>query len=228
MILVGLSPSWSLLSSHTFLTVASVFSVVWVLVIVYSVLPSFAVTVLVQPAGTLTSSTVQLMAVLFAFFASFVQVWLQLFAALSTTGSPLAFPSAFSCTLMLSGLIPSWLSLSVHTFLTLTLVSSVEQLFVRVVTVPSFAVSVRLQPSGIFPSLQLYTISVPFAFFGRFCTVAAQPLSSFRVTVVTTVFPFIRLTLRLSGLFPSWSLLSFHTFLTVASVVSVVWVLVIT
>ena len=121
------------------------------------------------------------------------------------------------------GLIPSWLSASLHTFLTVASVSAGLWVFVIVVIVPSVVLPVNSYPVGTLVSVQVYLISFPSLYFGKFLTVSVQLFSAVKVTVC----PSLRVTTSSSGLTPSWLSASLHTFLTVASVSSGLWVFVI-
>ena len=132
----GLTPSWSSASSQIFVTFIVFFSGTCVFVIStsnpLSASPVTSPTVLVYPSGTFGSATVYLIALPFLLTASFSHVYDHWFASFSVTGSPDAAPSACSWTLILAGLIPSWLFASSHTFVTVNSVVSGVCLFVMV------------------------------------------------------------------------------------------------
>ena len=121
---------------------------------------------------------------------------------------------------MLSGLFPSWLSLSSHFFVTVTSVSS----GVCVFSIINFSSSETSYPSGTSVSLTSYTISSPFEYTAKPAHVYFQVLSpvlcssAVNVTSSPTASPsayncnFIS-----SGLIPSWSSLSSHCLVTVIS-----------
>ena len=121
------------------------------------------------------------------------------------------------------GLTPSWLLASSHTFLIVVSVSAVLWVFVIVVIVPSVSLLVNSYPSGTTVSFQVYLINWPFSYFGKLLIVAVHLLPSSNVTI----WPLLRLITISSGLIPSWFSASFHTFITVASISSGLWVFVI-
>ena len=137
MISLGLFPSWSFASLHTFLTVASVSAGLWVFVIVVTV-PSVVFFVTSYAAGTGVSVQVYLISCPLAYFGKCSIVASQLFSVFKVTVWPLLKVITTSF-----GLIPSWLSESLHTFLIVASVSSGLCLFVIVVTVPSVVLPVN-------------------------------------------------------------------------------------
>ena len=137
-----------------------------------------------------------------------------MFASFNVTVTPL-----LNVTVKLAGRIPSWFSASSHTFLTDASVTAGVCLFVIVVTVPFVVLFSMLYPSGTSVSVHVYLINCPFSYFGNPATVCVHLFPSFNVTSV----PLLKVTVKVVGRFPSWLLLSSHTFLTVASVVSGVY-----
>ena len=124
----------------------------------------------------------------------------------------------FRITLILSGRFPSWLFPSSHDFTPAILTFSGVRVFFRLY--PSF----DFVYPGTSSSSILYVISFPFSCFGRllnsyFQFPSASALTSFSTTVVvvpSTVF--FRITLILSGRFPSWLFASSHVFLPAISI----------
>ena len=102
-----LSPSWLLLSFHSFFTVTSFTAGVWLLVIVMSPVFSSTAGVDVYPFGTLTSATLYTTSSPPLYFGRSVKVCDHWLLAFSSTASPYSSIPALSCTVTLSGLIPS-------------------------------------------------------------------------------------------------------------------------
>ena len=111
--------SWLLLSDHSLVTVSDVFSGdVRVLVID---VPSITV---VYP-GTVFSWTVYTISVPFSFLFKSLKVYVQFPCASGITiALSTSVPFANNFTVILLGLIPSWLLLSLQVFVTVTLVGS--------------------------------------------------------------------------------------------------------
>ena len=87
-------------------------------------------------SGTSTSSTVYTTGVPFVeFLSNPSQVLAHPFDSSSVTGSPKASPSAVNCTLIESGLYPSWSLLSFQTFNTSTFTNSFSCLLVMSISV---------------------------------------------------------------------------------------------
>ena len=211
-ILVGRFPSWFSLSFHTFSTLYVVCSISCVFVIV--VFPDVSVSYdAVYPSGT-TSSTVYVISFPFSYFGKSFHVFFQLFSAFNVIASPLLFPLAFNCTCILVGRFPSWFSLSFHTFSILYDVFSTSCVFV-IIVFPSVSVLYdAVYPSGT-TSSTVYVISLPLLYFGKFSHVYFQLFFEFNVIVAPSLFPFdFNCTCTFVGRFPSWLLLSSHTFST--------------
>ena len=115
-------------------------------------------------------------------------------------------PSAYSLTVTDSGRIPSWLLLSFQVFVPVMLVVSGS--CVLVIVNPSTLVVYPV--TGV--SFTVYTIAFPSLFLSRSVNVYFQ----FVLAVATAVFTFspsaYRVIVTLSGLIPSWLLLSFQIF----------------
>ena len=174
-----------------------------VFVIVYPC-SAFPVGVDVYPSGTPSSTTVYAIFVPSLFTSKSSHVCDQLFSSFNVTASPAFSPSAFNCTVILSGLIPSWLSLSSHTFVTLT--SVFATLCVFVIVYPSSAFPVV---AGVYPvtasSVTVYDTSLSLIYFGKFINSYFQfPSSSALTIILSFLVPFSnKLIVILSGLIPS-------------------------
>jgi len=218
-------PSWLLLSFHTFSTLYDIFSISCVFVI--TVFPVVSVLYdTVYPSGT-TSSTEYVISFPLSYFGRSVHVFLQLFSAFSFARSPKLCPFAFSCTCTSLGRLPSWFSPSFHTFSTLYVVFSVSYVFVIIVFPFELVLYDAAYPSGT-TSSTVYVISFPFSYFGKFVHVFFQLLLELNAITSPLLLPFaFNCTCILVGRFPSWLLLSFHTFSTLYVVSSIWWVFVI-
>ena len=126
-----------LLSIHTLFTVISLSAGLCVLVRVVTV-PSVVIFVSLYPSGNEPSVQVYSISLPSLFLGSFSTFAVQLFSSFNVTSVPLD-----RVTFSSSGLIPSWLLASSHTFLTVASVSSGVCVLVKVVTVPLTEVSVN-------------------------------------------------------------------------------------
>ena len=139
---VGLNLSWLLLSSHTFVTGISIVSGACVFVIINPVV-LFPSIVGVYPVGVEVSLTVYSISTPFLYFCNPVNVPFHPFPSFNTSVFPLTgLPSAYNWTVTESGLIPSWLLLSTHTFST------------GIFIVSGVCVFVTVNPSSIEPSTE--------------------------------------------------------------------------
>ncbi len=117
-------PSWLSLSFQVFVPLISTVSVLCVLLMIY---PSVALPLIsdVYPFGTDTSATLYAMALPFFLASRFVNDPLQLFFSSSINVLSVFSPFANNSTVIFSGRIPSWLSLSAHVFVPLIFTVSV-------------------------------------------------------------------------------------------------------
>ena len=221
--------SWLSLSTHTFVTGISIVSGVCVFVTVnpLDIEPSIDTW---YSFGTVVSLTVYTISLPSLFFGNSLNIPLQLFELFNVNVFPITgLPSAYNCTVIDNGLIPSWLLLSSHTLTTGISIVSWLCVFVIVnplVTEPLIVVS---YPSIWLLSLTVYFISVPFLYFGKSLNEPFHPFDEFSVNVfpLTGLPSSYNCTVIDSGLIPSWSLLSAHIFVTGMSIVSGVCVFVI-
>ena len=155
------------------------------------------------------------------YFGRFVNVAVQLF---STFAINVCFssPFAYSVISTLSGLIPSWLFASSHTFVATTSVVAGIYVFVTVYPFTDF-----IYPCATTFSSIVYTISFPpFLYFGRFVNIAVQLFSAFTVVVCFSSPSAYNVISTFSGLIPSWLFASSHIFVATTSVVSGTYVFV--
>ena len=139
----------------------------------------------------------------------------QLFSLLNSTVFPVSSPSANNFTVTLSGLISSLLSKSSHTFSTGIFILPGVYEFVTVKPLVLSPEIVTSYPSGTGISSIVYTISFPLLFLSKSVNSAFQLFSSFNSTVFPVSSPSANnFIVTLSGLIPSWLLLSFHIFST--------------
>ena len=151
-----------------------------------------------------------------SYFGKLLNVYVQSPAiSLDCTSSPLAI----KVTVILSGRLPSWLSLSFQVFV--PLISTVSVLCVLLMIYPSVALPLisDVYPFGTDTSAILYWISLPFFLASRSVNDPLQLFFSSSVNVLSVFSPFANnSTVIFSGRIPSWLLLSFQIFLTLTLV----------
>ena len=220
----GLIPSLLLSSTQFFVTVISITSGVWVLVIVS---PFFAAVLSAVYPSTPSSLIVYSMAFPSLFFCKLAYLTVYVPSLLSITSAVAPFTSApsprrwsFALNASASGLIPSWLFPSSH--LLIIVISVVSGVWTFVIVPPFTALLLSVAYPAIAPSLTVYVMAAPFSFLRRFeyviTYVLSAPIVTSGVTSVISLSPALRWSsfanAVVSGLTLSWSLLSSHFFVT--------------